>query len=58
MKLVIKTPKPRNPHAVAAKQRNAGRHGAHLARRRLQRSEKQTLRTLIIGQNPKGEDDA
>jgi hypothetical protein len=58
MKLIIKTPKPRNPHAVAAKQRHAGPHGADMERRRLRRTEKQVLRTLVIGQNRKGEDDA
>lgn len=58
MKLIIKPTKPRNPHAVAARQRNAGAHGAHLARRKQRRTEKQTLRSLVTGQNREGESDA
>jgi len=46
----IKTMKPRNPHAVAAKQRNAGAHGAYRAERRQRRMEKQSLRSLVVGQ--------
>jgi hypothetical protein len=51
----IKSIKPRNPHAVAARQRNAGAHGAYEAGRRQRRVEKQTLRSLVIGQDRKGE---
>jgi hypothetical protein len=58
MKTIITTIKPRNPHAVAAKQRNAGAHGAHLARRKQRRTEKQSLRSLVIGQRKEGEGDA
>jgi hypothetical protein len=58
MTLTIKLNKPRNPVAVAAKQRNAGAHGAHLARRKQRRSEKQVLRSLIISQKKEGENDA
>lgn len=54
----IKTIKPRNPHAVAAKQRNAGAHGAYRAERRQRRTEKQTLRALVIGQDKEGKDHA
>jgi hypothetical protein len=50
MKVTIKTIKPRNPHAVAAKQRNAGAHGEYQAERRQRRSEKQALRLLVAGQ--------
>jgi hypothetical protein len=46
-KLIIKTPKPRNPHAVAARQRGAGAHGAYQQNRRIRRSEKQALQTWI-----------
>ncbi len=58
MKLIIKPVKPRNPHVVAAKQRSAGAHGAHLARRKQRRTEKQALRSLVIGQRKEGESDA
>ena len=58
MKLIIKPNKPRNPHAIAAKQRNAGAHGTHLARRKQRRTEKQALRSLVIGQRKEGESDA
>jgi hypothetical protein len=58
MKLTIKTIKPRNPHAVAAKQRNAGAHGEYQAERRQRRSEKQSLRLLVAGQQRGGENDA
>lgn len=51
MKVLNKTIKPHNPYAVAAKQRNAGTHGAHLAKRKQRRTEKQALRSLVIGQN-------
>jgi hypothetical protein len=50
----IKSIKPRNPHAVAARQRNAGAHGTHQAGRRQRRMEKQALRSLIIGQDREG----
>jgi hypothetical protein len=58
MKLTIKTIKPRNPHAVAAKQRNAGAHGEYQAERRQRRSEKQSLRLLVAGQLKGGKDEA
>jgi hypothetical protein len=45
----IKTMKPRNPHAVAARQRNAGAHGEFQARRRQRRLEKQMLRSMVAG---------
>jgi hypothetical protein len=54
----IKTIKPRNPHAVAAKQRNAGAHGAYQAGRKARRVEKQTLRSWVIGQDREGKDHA
>jgi len=50
----IKSTKPRNPHAVAARERNAGAHGAYRAERRQRRVEKQTLRSLVIGQDREG----
>jgi hypothetical protein len=46
----IKSIKPRNPHAVAAKRRNAGAHGAYQAGRRQRRMESQALRSLVSGQ--------
>jgi hypothetical protein len=58
MKPVINQSKPRNPHALAARQRAAGAHGAHLARRKQRRTEKQALRALVIGQQKQGESDA
>lgn len=58
MKTIIKTIKPRNPHAIAARQLNAGAHGAHLAQRKQRRSGKQTLRSLVTSQRREGEDDA
>jgi hypothetical protein len=51
----IKSIKPRNPHAVAARQRNAGAHGAYQAERKQRRMEKRALRSLVIGQDRKGE---
>ena len=50
----IKAMKPRNPHAVAAKQRNAGAHGAYQAERKQRRMEKQALRSLVVGQDREG----
>jgi hypothetical protein len=58
MKISIKPMKPRNPHAVAAKMRNAGAHGTYRAERKERRVEKQALRALVIGQNRKGEEHA
>jgi hypothetical protein len=52
----IKSMKPRNPHAVAAKQRNAGAHGAYRAERKQRRMEKQALRSLVVGQDKEGKD--
>jgi hypothetical protein len=52
----IKPIKPRNPHAVAARQRNAGAHGAYQAGRKQRRTEKRALRSLIIGQDREGKD--
>jgi hypothetical protein len=57
MKLTIKTIKPRNPHALAAKQRNAGAHGEHQKERRQRRSERQSLRLLVAGQRRGGDND-
>ena len=54
----IKSIKPRNPHAVAARQRNAGAHGAYQAGRRQRRVEKQALRSWVIGQDRDGKDHA
>lgn len=54
----IKSMKPRNPHAVAAKQRNAGAHGAYRAERKARRLEKQALRSWVIGQDREGKDHA
>lgn len=48
--------KPRNPHAAAARQRNAGAHGAFQARRRQRRAESQALRSLVTGQDKEGKD--
>jgi hypothetical protein len=47
MKIVIRQAKPRNPHVVAAKARQAGAHGAHNATRRLRRQEKHALRRVL-----------
>jgi hypothetical protein len=49
-----KSMKPRNPHAVAARQRNAGAHGAFQAKRRQRRAESQALRSLVTGQDREG----
>jgi hypothetical protein len=57
MKLTIKTIKPRNPLALAARQRNAGAHGEYQAERRQRRSEKQSLRMLVAGQRRGGDND-
>jgi hypothetical protein len=54
----IKTIKPRNPHAVAARQRNAGAHGAYRAERKVRRLEKQALRSWGLGQDREGKDHA
>lgn len=58
MKLIIQSIKPRNPYAAAAKQRNAGAHGAHLAKRKQRRVEKQALRSLVIAQQKESAGDA
>jgi len=58
MKISIKTMKPRNPHAVAAKARNAGAHGKYRVERKERRGKKQALRSLVIGQNRQGEEHA
>jgi hypothetical protein len=58
MKVSIKTMKPRNPHAVAAKGRNAGAHGAYRAERRPRRGEGQALRALVARQDKEGKDSA
>ena len=52
----IKSMKPRNPHAVAARQRNAGAHGTYQAGRKKRRVEKQALRSLVVGQDREGKD--
>jgi hypothetical protein len=57
MKLTT-TIKPRNPHALAARQRNAGAHGEHQVKRKQRRSEGQALRLLVSGQQREGERDA
>ncbi len=52
MKIIIKTPKspkPRNPLALLARQRKGGSHDAHLTERHLRRMEKQALQRLIKG---------
>jgi hypothetical protein len=54
----IKLMKPRNPHAVAARQRNAGAHGEFQAKRRQRRAESQALRSLVIGQDRDSKDHA
>jgi hypothetical protein len=54
----IKSMKPRNPHAVAAKQRNAGAHGAYRAGRKQRRMENRALRSLVIGQDKEGKNHA
>ena len=54
----IKSIKPRNLHAVAAKQRNAGAHGAYRPERKQRRTERQTLRSWVIGQDREGKDHA
>jgi hypothetical protein len=57
MKVIIKTIKPRNSLAVAARQRNAGAHGEYQAERRQRRSEKQALRLLVAGQRKGGKEE-
>lgn len=47
MKLTLKLGKPRNPVATAARQRQAGKHGAYREERRLRRAGKQSLNHLI-----------
>jgi hypothetical protein len=47
MKIVIRQAKPRNPHVVAARSRQAGAHGAHNASRLLRRQEKHALRRVL-----------
>lgn len=49
MKITIKIPKPRNPVVIAAKQRNAGAHGAYRPERHERRNEKQRLQLLLSG---------
>ena len=58
MKIKIKLPKPRNPLAVAARQRQAGAHGAYRPERGERRAEKQRLHLLLSGQPRKGDEDA
>ncbi|WP_163966133.1 hypothetical protein [Noviherbaspirillum galbum] len=47
MKTSIKPPKPRNPHVVTAKFRQAGAHGAIGAAKRARREENQALRRQL-----------
>ncbi len=49
MKITVKLPKPRNPLAIVAKQRNAGVHGALNPKRTERRQEKQRLQQLKSG---------
>ncbi len=56
MKIVIKTPKPRNPLALVARQRKAGSHAAENTARYQRRVEKQKLIQIVLGK--KGGDDA
>lgn len=49
MKLIIKTPKPRNPLVVAARQRKAGAHEGPDSTRRVRRAERQNLQRLVKG---------
>jgi hypothetical protein len=58
MKITIKLPKPRNPLAVTAKQRQAGAHGAYRPERSERRAEKQRLHLLLSGRPRKGDEDA
>ena len=52
MKITIKapkSPKPRNPLALLARQRKGGSHDAHLTERHLRRMEKQALQGVLKG---------
>ncbi|MFZ6758589.1 hypothetical protein ACO0K9_15405 [Undibacterium sp. Ji50W] len=49
MKIRIKLPKPRNPLAVLAKQRQAGAHGSYRVERAERRKAKQSLHKVLSG---------
>jgi hypothetical protein len=57
MKITLKLPKPRNPLAVAAKQKAAGAHGAYREQRKHRRQVKQQLHLLLSGRKVKAEFD-
>lgn len=57
MKITIKLPKPRNPLAIAGKQRKAGAHDSYRPERSERRAEKQRLHLLLSGRPRKGDED-
>ena len=57
MKITIKLAKPRNSVVAAAKQRQAGAHGAYRPERRERRVERQRLRLLLSGRVRNREDE-
>lgn len=49
MKITVKTPKPRNPHALAARQKKAGSHEGSEPQKRMRRELKQQLQRMLSG---------
>ncbi len=58
MKITIKTPKPRNPLALPARQRKAGEHRSDHPARRSRGALKHSLQLLLSGRKTKGNPDA
>lgn len=58
MKITIKLPKPRNPLAIAARQRKAGAHEDLHNARHQRRSEKQALNLMLRGKIRSGDENA
>ncbi|MBC3870586.1 hypothetical protein [Undibacterium oligocarboniphilum] len=56
MKIQIKLPKPRNPLALAARQRQAGEHGGHQPQRAERRKYKMRLQKLLSGRLKEGDE--
>lgn len=55
MKIVIQAAKPRNPYALAAKQRRGNAHGSHETARRDRRAAKRDLQRSLDTNLKKGE---
>ncbi|MBC3884167.1 hypothetical protein [Undibacterium griseum] len=56
MKIQGKLPKPRNPLALAARQRQAGEHGGHQPQRAERRKYKMRLQKLLSGRLKEGDE--